>query len=898
MAFLIDHAFHEFITDVTWSNRAGIASFRIPCTLKRCINLHVVGVHGPHEDRQVFTEDVAKLLAKTAVNDKIIAAGDWNYDLLGVATDPAGVRVTGDNSGDFNQLLALLQAHGLEFKAPTPSETSPGGAFGLRALQEPISRIPTGLRELTDSPTLLDYAFASPNLVDRAWLQWHGSLTDHAISYAALVFEPPCAAFKASTWNCADEERAAQWLLANPVESLATVSTFICYVTEFMAANRDATSRSTRRARPLSPELHTLYQRIAFTSGFAERGHLVSQARLLRNRWVDCNLQAQFDERIAKGAAINRVTKLKTINALVLTAASGSEQGSTSRNRADWSQEIATEYNRRWKSTDMQRRSLLKDVVASFGREHCRVTRDDVARAISNVKPSKRLDQDGLCMKALYLVFLRAPAAIVDVLNQLLESPDELKERTISGTIKGKISSITSVCDTRSLLPLPSLLVLIDYILARRVTMIVEQVFGNTVGAYIGAKRGTQVTEAVGGIVLAIEKGLDSQGRVALADYDIQNFYDTIDPILLARWWVSQRLPVALIASVLRTLLLPAVTLKATGVSVKLLQRTCGLYTGSRLAAALGQIPVRDVVSHAYADLLIYGFNTPSVVLMLTTWVDNITAIGPSSFAATSALDLLERELADRWRLTIKPSSRQYAAARPTDRVLDEKWSYKNLPILLGHLVSMNGCPRLAWKVTRGQAWQLFYKKVYDERTKKLPLSRCAVLVDRFILPFLRFRWAIWPFTTSMAQEMDSLQNQMIAALSALTPLPGEDLPGFFKHRCNMASSIASAQGRWAARWAKSILDFDAHCKRDHNGQMWHNHLAAMWTSEQLQAQRAKFATKLVISARTWTAFAGRTATRYKAGAVTIRREDSLVAASEFLKSENLRCTLKRLRKR
>lgn len=338
-----------------------------------------------------------------------------------------------------------------------------------------------------------------------------------------------------------------------------------------------------RRDIPLSKPLQELYERIAFTSEHHERKHLLHQAKLLRHQWIDRHLQAEFNERIGRGVAPNQTTKLKQICSVILTYASGSRKGVVSYNREDWLLELREEYDKRWKTRDLQRQAFVRDMLASIEGASCSVDYNDVARAVNNIKLSKRPDSDGLCIKALYLVFLRAPYTLIDALNMLLASSEEMRNQTIVGAVKGKVSSSTTPGDTRSILPMPALLEILDFILARRVISIVEEHFGTVPGVFVGAKRGTQVTEAVGGIVLAIEKGLDSKGCIALADYDIQTFYDTIDPLLLARWWIARRLPADLLSAVLKTVLLPKPVLKAPGVAVKLQPRTRGLHTGSRL---------------------------------------------------------------------------------------------------------------------------------------------------------------------------------------------------------------------------------------------------------------------------------------------------------------------------
>ena len=98
------------------------------------------------------------------------------------------------------------------------------------------------------------------------------------------------------------------------------------------------------------------------------------------------------------------------------------------------------------------------------------------------------------------------------------------------------------------------------------------------------------------GIRSAVEKALDNKSQGAVAQMDIQPYYDSLDALLLCRWLEEQGVPKHICATSLRLQLLPQVFLNSGGLRVPIALRTLGTLTGSRIAGVLGRIPEENTI--------------------------------------------------------------------------------------------------------------------------------------------------------------------------------------------------------------------------------------------------------------------------------------------------------------
>ena len=87
---------------------------------------------------------------------------------------------------------------------------------------------------------------------------------------------------------------------------------------------------------------------------------------------------------------------------------------------------------------------------------------------------------------------------------------------------------MTRMSDTRAILRLPVLLQIVDARLATYLHRRLDSLLPPVPGCFVAARPGTQALEVVHGLHLMIEKGLDAKSKAAIAQADIQAFYDSM----------------------------------------------------------------------------------------------------------------------------------------------------------------------------------------------------------------------------------------------------------------------------------------------------------------------------------------------------------------------------------
>ena len=148
------------------------------------------------------------------------------------------------------------------------------------------------------------------------------------------------------------------------------------------------------------------------------------------------------------------------------------------------------------------------------------------------------------------------------------------------------------------------------------------------------------------------------QSKAAIAQSDIQTFYDSLNLLKIAFWLVSNGVPACAVACLLRHQLIPQVWLHTGDARIPVQNRSIGGLTGSRLAGCFGRIPVEDLIAQRSSAWRTCGFDVDNVPLMLCTYVDNLFSCSNSVRGATQILDDAEHYLKVRWGHTIKASSR------------------------------------------------------------------------------------------------------------------------------------------------------------------------------------------------------------------------------------------------
>ena len=128
-------------------------------------------------------------------------------------------------------------------------------------------------------------------------------------------------------------------------------------------------------------------------------------------------------------------------------------------------------------------------------------------------------------------------------------------------------------------------------------TAILDRLLPPVLGCWVGARPGTQALEIAHGLHLVLEKGLDSKSRAAIAQQDIQSFYDTMRLLRIVKWLEHHGVPAPDVECLWRHQLIPEVVLHIGSVQVAVGNRCMGGLTGSPVAGVLGRVPVESMIA-------------------------------------------------------------------------------------------------------------------------------------------------------------------------------------------------------------------------------------------------------------------------------------------------------------
>ena len=377
----------------------------------------------------------------------------------------------------------------------------------------------------------------------------------------------------------------------------------------------------------------------------------------------------------------------------------------------------------------------------------------------------------------------------------------------------------------------------------------------------------TQVLDTAHGLSGVIEKGLDLQSYGAIGQSDVRQYFDSIDLLRVFEFLVSNGLPLSVAAACLRHQLLPKVLISVGCGVAHIGGRSSGSLTGSRLAGAAAQVPIRHTCVAREKIWRQYGFALPDGTLTLYTYVDNCFAAARSCHAVTEMLDDVEQFLSTEWGLSIKPSSRLVMVPHrsPDASVKDpEKYPIVENMKVLGHILQSDGGVNLCFDNTVNQMWRAFYANCAGRSAQRLSCKLRLTLLARAVLPILRCRWTRWPFTVSRALALDGIQRRMASIILDVRMLPCESPDDFGHRRAGFISSVLRNCGRWSKMWAAALVGWAEHLGRARNAQTWAAKLAHLRPPDELAHRRAHF---------------GRPGTRVGSGWIKRRWWESLTAA-------------------
>jgi hypothetical protein len=488
------------------------------------------------------------------------------------------------------------------------------------------------------------------------------------------------------------------------------------------------------------------------------------------------------------------------------------------------------------------------------------------------------MDDDGMCPEALRLYVLKCPGVLASLLNQVLSSTPEMSRLHLIGFARRKGTATPTVQQCRAVIPLSTFMQVADAILSKRLNQHVDALFPAADHTFVGARPYTQPLDFAHGVQAVLEKGLDDHGRGAAAQADIEKYYDSLDVLSVVRRLEANGLSRGTAGAIVRHQMIVQVFLQVRGVQQCVGARGCGSLTGSRVAGALGRVPVEETLCRMGPHWKAMGFSLDGGrALSVATYVDNLFAVSTSLAQACRILDEFEAELATRWHLHIKPSSRSCIAAQGCAETTPnvERWPQTTEFRCLGHVVSHDGCSNPCFQNTQKLLWMSFFRNCVGNGTRGLSVRAKIKLLDRAVAPAMDFRSPRWPPTAWLGHRLDRIQRKMIASILRIPPSPGEECQEYVRRRARAVSQVVHSTHKWSIRHCSRVHKWHEHLRRPANEKSWPAKLLNFKGRDWLISRRMHVGSR--------TPFAGRTHTRALPGHVCTRWHDGAAYARDIV---------------
>ena len=189
----------------------------------------------------------------------------------------------------------------------------------------------------------------------------------------------------------------------------------------------------------------------------------------------------------------------------------------------------------------------------------------------------------------------------------------------------------------------------------------------------------------------------------------------------------------------------------------------------------------------------------------------------------------------------------------------------------LGHFLTDSGSIAIDFHNAVGKMWGSFYANQHPA-LKKASLKGKQKFLTGCIRPVAAFRWTRWPFQSTYASRLDSVQTNMVGRLIDVTPNAQEDAQCYFRRRRHICRQIATSWGPWSSQWKRHVVTWGQHIERAHDSCLW-SHKLIGWRGEGWLHERCV--------ENSQDGALNRTATRLVAGRPATRWHEGFAAAKE-----------------
>ena len=579
-------------------------------------SLCLIGGHGPHgdlHDWHDFMGDMAWLMGQRERRGAFCCVGDWNVDF-----GPTHQHYPFEDSQDSENctmehrrdiLSAFCAANNADLSFAEHVDGLPMNHLWHDAcISFPFTRIPLGSQG--GRPSLLDFVFASKNLVSSCEGSWNKVPTDHAMMRTSLSLSFERRVHLRSTWVPEHRDDAVCFFKENwPVAftnsghyaaSDATPARFFEYlcIVRDRFCNRHTASQ--RRQLRLPFEIRLLAHRLTICSA-ADRQFWCQRLWSAKAKWFEGLRVARMRKRVDQGRSVSKGKKLHPIRAIL---SNGVQEGSDSK-IVDllWEQ-----YCSKFGCSNLARREAILDFVRSSETDVPCFDEIDVETCLAHSKAPYRLDRYGVCIELLRVAMEARPSDFVAWLQYVASSERMMSSLESPILCFGKLSRVTPATSVRALIPPCSLLKLLDAVLALLLHHRLSVLLPRLPGCFVGARKFIQPRDIGMGVNLLIEKGLDSKSEAACAQADVARFFDSLPLFAIALWLLARGVEKALLAAILRHQLLTNFIIKRGSFVRNISVRTSGGLTGSSLALTMARVPIESVFASVVYVSYLRGF--------------------------------------------------------------------------------------------------------------------------------------------------------------------------------------------------------------------------------------------------------------------------------------------------
>ena len=158
----------------------------------------------------------------------------------------------------------------------------------------------------------------------------------------------------------------------------------------------------------------------------------------------------------------------------------------------------------------------------------------------SRVQKLNKCDSRGVSLLSVWIMQRAQRNVFAHIMNKLISDEAEVSGLVLSGYVQAKTRGPIWPSKTRLIVPTLSCLQLVDYALALEFDAFLLEHSKRVPEWWLeGAVKGVQVMDVSFRITMCIEKGLDNAHDCSICGADIQQYFDNLDHLKVARYLLN-----------------------------------------------------------------------------------------------------------------------------------------------------------------------------------------------------------------------------------------------------------------------------------------------------------------------------------------------------------------------